>query len=325
MRGDNLAAKDGAHIVKRKRRRFTWDDLELTLLSFPTIAWLIAFCYVPMFGIVFAFKNYKYKPGKGFLYSLFVSSKWVGLKNFEFFFSSQDAVRTIGNTLMYSVSFLIIDLVAAVVLAWMLYYLRSRIATKFYNTVVIIPKFMSMVIVAYIVYAILSPTYGLLNQIITRLGGTGINWYAEPKYWPLILTVTHVWQTVGMNCVLYYSSLMSMDNALVEAAEMDGANRLQQIRHVVIPHLVPIMVITTILSIGSLFSSSLDLFYQIPKNQGLLYSTTDTINTYVYRALLEGSLEKSAAINLFQSAVGFVLVVGTNAIVKKISPENSLF
>lgn len=303
---------------KRKSRLNLLDNIQMCLMVLPGVLFLLVFQYLPLPGIVIAFK--KYNPNKGIF-----GSKWVGLKNFEFFFSSQDAARTIGNTLMYSISFLIIDLVAAVGLALMLYYLRSRIATKFYNTVVIIPKFMSMVIVAFIVYAILSPTYGLLNHIITRLGGTGVNWYAEPKYWPLILTVTHVWQTVGMNCVLYYSSLMSMDNALVEAAEMDGANRLQQIRHVIIPHLVPIMVITTILSIGSLFSSSLDLFYQIPKNQGLLYSTTDTINTYVYRALLEGSLEKSAAINLFQSAVGFVLVVGTNAIVKKISPENSLF
>lgn len=307
---------------KQKKKRMSkvnlLENLQMLLMVLPGVLCLIVFQYLPLPGIAIAFK--KYNPYKGIF-----GSPWVGLKNFEFFFSSQDAARTIGNTLMYSISFLIIDLVAAVVLALMLYYLRNRIATKFYNTVVIIPKFMSMVIVAFIVYAILSPTYGMLNQMIVKLGGTGVNWYAEPKYWPLILTATHVWQTVGMNCVLYYSSLMSMDNALVEAAEMDGANRLQQIWHVIIPHLVPIMVITTILAIGSLFSSSLDLFYQIPKNQGLLYATTDTINTYVYRALLEGSLEKSAAINLFQSAVGFVLIIGTNAIVKKISPENSLF
>ncbi len=307
---------------KQKKNRMNkvnlMENLQMLLMVLPGVLFLIVFQYLPLPGIAIAFK--KYNPYKGIF-----GSPWVGLKNFAFFFSSQDAARTIGNTLMYSISFLIIDLVAAVVLALMLYYLRSRIATKFYNTVVIIPKFMSMVIVAFIVYAILSPTYGLLNQLIVKLGGTGVNWYAEPKYWPLILTATHVWQTVGMNCVLYYSSLMSMDNALVEAAEMDGANRMQQIWHVIIPHLVPIMVITTILAIGSLFSSSLDLFYQIPKNQGLLYAATDTINTYVYRALLEGSLEKSAAINLFQSAVGFVLIIGTNAIVKKISPENSLF
>ncbi len=307
---------------KQKKNRMNkvnlMENLQMLLMVLPGVLFLIVFQYLPLPGIAIAFK--KYNPYKGIF-----GSPWVGLKNFAFFFSSQDAARTIGNTLMYSISFLIIDLVAAVVLALMLYYLRSRIATKFYNTVVIIPKFMSMVIVAFIVYAILSPTYGLLNQLIVKLGGTGVNWYAEPKYWPLILTATHVWQTVGMNCVLYYSSLMSMDNALVEAAEMDGANRMQQIWHVIIPHLVPIMVFTPILAIVSLFSSSLDLYYQIPKNQGLLYAATDTINTYVYRALLEGSLEKSAAINLFQSAVGFVLIIGTNAIVKKISPENSLF
>lgn len=308
--------------MKRKNKRLKkigmMENLQMCLMVLPGMISLILFSYLPLPGIIIAFK--KFNPYKGIW-----GSKWVGLKNFEFFFSSQDAARTIGNTLAYSLAFLVIDLVAAVGLALMLYYLRSRIATKFYNTVVIIPKFMSMVIIAFIVYAILSPTYGLLNQVLVKLGGDPVNWYSEPKYWPLILTITHVWQTVGMNSVLYYSSLMSMDNTLVEAAEVDGANRIQQICHVVIPHLVPIMVITTILAIGGLFSSSLELFYQIPKNQGLLYSTTDTINTYVYRALLEGSLEKSTAINLFQSVIGFILVVGANAVVKKISPENSLF
>lgn len=303
---------------KRRKKIGALENLQMTLMVLPGMAFLILFNYLPLPGIAIAFK--KFNPHKGIF-----GSEWVGLKNFEFFFKSQDAARTIGNTLFYSVLFLIIDLVVAVGLALMLYYLRSRIATKFYNTVVIIPKFMSMVIVAFIVYAILSPTYGLLNQLIRNLGADPVNWYAEPKYWPLILTFTHVWQTVGMNSVLYYSSLMSMDSSLVEAAQMDGANRVRQIIHVVLPHLVPIMVITTILAIGSLFTSSLDLFYQILKNQGLLYSATDTINTYVYRALLDGSLEKSAAINLFKSGIGFVLVVGANAIVKKISPENSLF
>lgn len=303
---------------KTRKKVGFWENLQMFIMILPGMAFLIAFNYLPLPGIIIAFK--KFNPYKGVF-----GSEWVGIQNFEFFFSSQDATRTIGNTLLYSVSFLVIDLLAAVTLALMLYYLRNRLATKFYNTVVIIPKFMSMVIIAFIVYSILSPSYGLLNQIIKLFGGSPVNWYSNPKYWPVILTLTHIWQSVGMNSILYYSSLMSMDNSLTEAAQMDGANRIHQIKHVVIPHLVPIMVITTILAIGNLFSGSLDLFYQIPKNQGLLYSTTDTINTYVYRALLEGSLEKSAAINLFQSGIGFVLVVATNAIVKKISPENSLF
>lgn len=227
--------------------------------------------------------------------------------------------------MLYSCVFLVVDLVAAVALALMLYYLRSRRATKFYNTVVIIPKFMSMVIIAFIVYALLSPSYGLINQILALFGHEGINWYSEPKYWPVILTVTHVWQTVGMNSVLYYSSLMGMDETMLEAAKIDGAALRHQIRYVILPHLVPIMIITTILAIGGLFSGNLDLFYQVPKDQGLLYPTTDIINTYVYRALVKGSLEKSAAVNLFQSLIGFVLVVATNLGIRKISPENSLF
>ena len=139
------------------------------------------------------------------------------------------------------------------------------------------------------------------------------------------MTITHIWQTVGMNSIVYYASLMSLDESLLEAAVIDGANRRQQIFHVIIPHLVPIMVITTILGMGHIFGGDFGLFYQVPKDQGLLYSTTDIISTYTYRAMLSGSLEKSAAVGLFQSVVGLIMVVTTNAIVKKISPENSLF
>lgn len=161
--------------------------------------------------------------------------------------------------------------------------------------------------------------------MLIALGGEGISWYMEAKYWPFILTIVYVWQSVGMSSVLYYASLMGMDNSLIEAAKMDGANLRQQIWHVLIPHLIPIIIITTILAIGGLFSGSMDLFYQVPKNQGVLYSTTDIINTYTYRALVNGNMANSAAVNLFQNAVGFVLVIGANLVVKRISPENSFF
>ncbi len=305
--------------TKKKRNRVSWkENIQMVIMTLPGVILLFVFCYLPLPGIAIAFK--KFNPNKGIW-----GSPWVGLGNFEFFFTSQDAARTITNTVLYSCVFLVVDLVAAVALALMLYYLRSRRATKFYNTVVIIPKFMSMVIIAFIVYALLSPSYGLINQILALFGHEGINWYSEPKYWPVILTVTHVWQTVGMNSVLYYSSLMGMDETMLEAAKIDGAALRHQIRYVILPHLVPIMIITTILAIGGLFSGNLDLFYQVPKDQGLLYPTTDIINTYVYRALVKGSLEKSAAVNLFQSLIGFVLVVATNLGIRKISPENSLF
>lgn len=305
--------------IKKKMSKVTvWENIQMLLMTLPGVLLVLVFAYLPMPGIIIAFK--KFNPNKGIL-----GSKWAGLNNFEFFFTSQDAGRVIGNTVLYSVVFLVIDLAAAVTLALMLYYLRSKKALKFYNTVVIIPKFMSMVIIAFIAYTILSPSYGLLNQVIRLFGGTDIQWYMEAAYWPFIITVVHVWQTMGMNSVLYYASLMGLDESLIEAAKIDGANLRQQIRYVILPHLVPIMVITTILGIGGLFSGDFGLFYQVTKDQGLLYPSTDIINTYVYRALQSGALEKSAAVNLFQSVVGFILVVSTNGVVKRISPEHSMF
>lgn len=304
---------------KGKIRKATLqENLEMLLMVLPGVLLVFTFNYLPLPGIIVAFK--KLNPIKGIF-----QSPWNGLKNFEFFFTSQDAVRTIVNTVVYNCAFLILDLITAVGLALMLYFLKSRRATKVYNTIVILPKFMSMVIISYIVYAFLSPSYGIFNHVLEGLGLESVNWYTEPKYWPFILTFVHIWQVVGINSVLYYASLMGMDACYIEAAKIDGADLKQQIRYVMIPHLIPTISVVTILAIGHMFSSGLDLFYQVPRNQGILYSTTDTINTYVYRALLDGSLEKSTAVNLFQSAVGFVLVVTANKIVKKISPENSLF
>ncbi len=303
---------------KTMRKVSVVDNLTFITMVLPGMLLTFLFVYLPMPGIVIAFK--KFNPNKGIW-----GSNWVGLKNFEFFFTSNDALVVIRNTVLYSLSFLVVDLIAALTLALMLYFLRSAKAAKFYNTVVLIPKFMSTVIIAFIVYSLLSHSYGLVNSVIKYFGGEGIAWYQEPKYWPFILTTTHVWQTVGMNSVLYYASLIGMDTSLLEAARIDGANLRQQIRYVLIPHLLPIMIITTILAIGNLFSGDFGLFYQVTKDQGLLYPTTDIINTYTYRALLDSSMSKSTAVNLFQSAVGLILVVVTNAIVKKISPEHSMF
>lgn len=294
------------------------ENLNLSLMVLPGVLLFLIFNYLPMMGIVIAFKDYN--PNLGIL-----DSPWCGLDNFKFFFTSQDAARVIGNTVMYSVTFLVVDLAAGVALALMFYNLSSRKALKFYNTVVILPRFMSAVIVAFIVYIVLNPSYGIANQIIQMFGADAVQWYMKPSYWPVILTITHVWQTVGMNSIIYYASLMGMDESLLEAAALDGANKWKQTWYVVIPHLIPVMVITTILAIGHLFSGDFGLFYQVPKDVGLLYSTTDIINTYTFRALQAGALEKSTAVGLFQSLTGLLLVTGTNAAVRKISPENSLF
>lgn len=311
----NIAAKkkkNSASIVKRR------ETLHLDMMVLPGFLLLLVFNYLPMIWIVIAFKEYN--PNLGVF-----DSPWNGLDNFKFFFTSQDAIRTIGNTLRYSVTFLVLDLVCGVGLALLFYNLRSRKALKFYNTIVILPRFMSAVIVAFIVYIILNPSYGLVNQMIVALGGTKIQWYSEAAYWPVILSITHVWQTVGMNSIIYYASLMGLDESLLEAARLDGANKWQETWHVVIPHLIPVMVITTILAIGKLFQGDFGLFYQVPKDVGLLYPTTDVINTYTYRALQSGAFEKSTAVGLFQSIMGCMLVIITNKIVRRISPENSLY
>ena len=197
------------------------------------------------------------------------------------------------NTIGYSVAFLVMDVIFGVLLAVLCYNLQSQKALKVYHTTIILPRFMSPVIIAYIVYALLSPASGVVNNIISALGGQKINWYAEYKYWPFILIVTHIWQTVGMNSVVYYASLVSLDVSLLEAAELDGASRVQKLWHVMVPHLTGVIIVLTILGIGNIFSGDFGLFYQVTKDQGVLYPTTDIINTYTFRALMGGSMEKS--------------------------------
>lgn len=306
--------------VAAKSRKIASRNYNLTLLALciPGLICLFLFSYLPMGGIIIAFKEYA--PIKGLL-----GSEWVGLKNFEFFFTSQEVVRTIRNTVLYSVVFLVTDLFFGVLIAVLLFNLRSRPALKTYHTIILLPRFMSIIIVAFMAYAFLSPSNGVINSVIVALGGDPINWYGKAKYWPAILTIVHVWMSIGGGCLYYYAALTGIDPTLYEAAELDGASVIQKTWHVSIPELIPIMVMMTILGIGGLFSGDMGLFYQVPKNTGVLYETTDIINTYTYRALLDGSLEQSAAVGLFQSVVGLILVVGTNAIVRKVSPENAMF
>lgn len=300
-----------------RRKKFR-DNAELLSLALPGIMLLIIFNYLPMIGTVIAFKDYK--PMLGIL-----GSKWVGLENFKFFFSSQDAVRTIRNTLAYGTWFIILDLITCVGLALMFYFIRSQIALKVYNSIVILPKFMSIVMVAFIVYALLNPAQGLLNGLLKAVGLEGKQWYSKPAYWPFILSLVHVWMSVGMGSAIYYSSLMGIDTSMIEAATVDGAGTRKVITSIIIPSLKPIMIIQTILALGHIFGGDFGLFYQVPQNVGLLYPTTDIINTYTYRALQGGSLASGTAIGLFQSVAGLIMVLLTNAIVRRISPEDSLF
>lgn len=295
------------------------ENLQLLSLALPTIILLAVFNYAPMFGIVLAFKDYKVPQG-------IFGSPWVGLENFRFFFESQDAFRVIRNTLGLNLLFIAAGIFFGVLFALLIFEVKRRSHVKVYQTVSIIPSFISWVAVGYIVYSLLDPTKGLVNQILEAFGKGGIEWYSEAKYWPIILLIAKTWQGVGLGSIIYYAALMGVDNELFEAAEIDGAGKLQRIWHVSLPQIVPIIIVMAILDIGKIFRADFGLFYNVTRDVGALYSTTDVIDTYVFRALMQqGNIGMSSAVGLVQSVVCFVTLVATNLIVKKISPENSLF
>ena len=304
--------------LKKKKSLVSSDHMQWTVLALPAILFFFIFSYIPMAGAIVAFKNYTYTKG-------IFGSDWVGLKNFEFFFTSQDAGRVLRNTVAYGVVNIVVGIAAAVVLALVMYEVRKKAAIKYYQTTYILPHFLSWVIVGYVTYILFNPTLGVFNKIIVACGGTEIDWYANPNYWPVILVLCNVWKHIGLDSIMYYASLMSVDKELYEAAKVDGASKLQQTIHISIPALVPIIIVLGIMKVGNIIRGDFGLFYQIPRDIGLLYPTTDIIDTYVYRGLRSGQLGISSAVGLFQSVVGLIMVLVTNAIVKKINPENAMF
>ena len=305
-------------LSRGKKIRIFKDNLTWMMLALGGMLFILIFKYWPMYGIVIAFKDYV--PRKGIW-----GSEWVGLENFKYFFQSQDAARTIRNTVMYGFGFLIVEMIVGVVIALMLYYLKSRKALNFYQTTIMLPRFLSIVIISYMAYAILSPTYGVLNQFITWLGGDPVAWYNESKWWPIILTIVDIWMVAGSGSLYYYGALVSIDSSLFEAAEIDGANTLQKCRYIAIPHLVPVMVTLLILGIGRVFAVDMGLFNNVTMDQAILYETTDIISTYTYRTMLTGAMERSAAVSFAQSVVGLVMVLLTNGIIRKVDPDNAMF
>ncbi|MEG0692549.1 MAG: ABC transporter permease subunit [Oscillospiraceae bacterium] len=291
---------------------------QLFVISLPAILSILAFAYLPMFGLFIAFKDINYQKG-------IFGSDWVGFKNFDFFFKSQDAFRITRNTILYNVVFIVLGLSMAVIVA-MLLYSMSRKAIKFYQTVLFFPYFLSWVIVGYLSYIFLSPTSGVLNQLVAMFGGESLNWYAESKYWPFILVFFNIWKNLGYNAIIFYTGLMSIDSSLYEAASIDGANSFQQKIHITLPLIKSLVIIMVILAVGKIMCADFGMFYFIPRDTGSIYAATDVIDTYVYRALrVTGELGMSAAASFYQSVVGCVLVVATNLIIKKVSPDDAIF
>jgi putative aldouronate transport system permease protein len=300
----------------KNARRYT----PLLIMTLPGLLYLLINNYLPMAGLVIAFKNFNYAKG-------IFGSDWAGFMNFEFLFKTKDAFIITRNTILYNAGFIIISTITAIAVAIMLSEVTNRIALRIYQTVILLPYLISIIIVSYLAYAFLSVNVGFLNKtLLPLLGIPEIAWYTEPKYWPYIINIVNLWKGFGFLSVIYLSSIVGIDRTFYEAAELDGASRLQGIRHITIPLIVPTISMMVLLAIGRIFYSDFGLFYQVPMNSGTLYSTTNVIDTYVYRGLLQlGDIGMSSAAGLFQSVVGFVLVLTSNLIVRRVNPENALF
>ncbi|WP_127592715.1 ABC transporter permease [Paenibacillus lautus] len=305
-------------IKKVIRNRF------MLLMILPGTIWFLIFAYLPMFGTVLAFKDFRISPD-GFFASVF-NSEWVGFKNFEYLFTTNDAYIITRNTILYNLAFIILGLIIAVGFAIMLSELVNKRTAKVYQTGMFLPHFLSWVIISYFAFTFLSVDKGTLNQIITYFGGDPISWYSEAKYWPFILVFVGIWKGVGYNSVIYLAAITGIDKSYYEAAVIDGATKWKQVRYITIPLLKPLMIILTILAIGGIFRSDFGLFYQLPKDSGALYPVTNVIDTFVYRGLINmGDIGMSTAAGLYQSLVGLILILVANYIVRKIEKDHAIF
>ncbi|MFD0698460.1 ABC transporter permease [Paenibacillus sp. GCM10027628] len=297
-----------------------WKYSPLYLMMIPGIAYLIINNYLPMFGLTIAFKDINFVKG-------IWGSDWIGFENFKFLFQTSDAFIITRNTIFYNAAFIVIGLVVAVGFAILLNEIKSKFASRLYQSMIILPFLISMVLVSYLVYSMLSMESGFMNKtILPALGIEPISWYNEPKYWPIIITLVHIWKGAGYSCIVYLAAIIGIDPEYYEAAKLDGASKWQQIRTITIPLITPVIIMLTLLAIGRIFYSDFGLFYQVPMNAGALFSTTNVIDTYVFRGLLQlGNIGMSAAAGFYQSVVGFVLVIVSNYVVRKINKENALF
>ena len=318
--------------VSKKKKRFSLDDLQLFLLSFPTTLWSLLFCYLPMFGIIIAFKRYRVMSGKGFIWSLFFNSEWCGFDNFSFLFGNnlQKTLLMFRNTVGYNIIFIILGVIIPVARAIMISQLFSKRLAKLCQTAMFLPHFLSWVVVGYFVYAFLATKEGLVNNLLLATGGTRIAWYQEQAigYWPYFLVGLQVWKTVGYGMVVYMASISGIDGSLYEAAVIDGATKHQQTKYITLPLLRPIMSIMFIMAVGRIFNSDFGLFYRTTRNSNSLSSVFMTIDVYVYNSMFNTQRPVYgyiSAAGFLQSTFGCLTLVIANMIVKRIDSDSSLF
>lgn len=307
------------------KKRWSKNDTELTMLALPTIVWYLLFCFLPMFGLVIAFKNYRVTGGKSFIYNVF-HSDWCGFKNFEFLLKSNDLFVILRNTILYNLAFIILGMVLSVGLAVMISLLHSKRKSKVYQTLMFFPYFMSWVVVAYFLDAFLNQDNGLINGMLRDSGNDPIRWYMSAGVWPVILIFMYLWKSTGYNMVIYLSNITGIDTTLYEAAVVDGANKRQQVRYITLPCLKNVIIMMFILNVGKVFYSDFGLFYQLSQGAtGSIFSTTATIDTYVFNALRSSTpIGMTSAVTFFQSVACCITILVANAIVKKLDEDSAI-
>ena len=295
-------------------------QIPLFVMTVPGLIYLLVNNYFPMIGIFIAFKNIDYSKG-------IWASDWVGLDNFTYLFSTGSAWRITRNTILYNIAFIIIGTIVPIAVGIMLNDIRGKVRPRLYQTVILLPYLFSWVIISYIGFAFMSGDSGWLNNsLLPALGMEPVQWYSEPKVWPFILTFVNIWKGVGYSSIVYLASIVGIDKSYYEAATVEGANKRQQICYITLPLLKSTIVMLTIMSVGRIFYSDFGLFYQVPMNSGAIYETTQTIDTYVYHGLMKlNDISMSSAASVYQSIVGFILVMAANILVRKVSPDDALF
>ncbi|MEK5240419.1 ABC transporter permease subunit [Paenibacillus sp. FSL L8-0470] len=300
-----------------------WSDLKnyrvLLLMLAPAVAFFLLFAYVPMAGIIIAFKHYDYAGG-------IFGSAWNGLDNFRFFFESGDAWRVTRNTALYNIAFIIVNNSLQIFAAIMLFEVGGKWFRKITQSALFLPYFISWVVVGAIAYNLLNYDIGTVNALLRGLGLEPVDIYNTPSYWPYILVLVSAWKGLGYGTVMYLAAITGIDTEMYEAAEIDGANIFQRIMKVTIPNLYPTIIILVLLAVGNIFRGDFGMFYNMIGNNGLLFSSTDVIDTFVFRSLITSNdIGMSAAAGVFQSVLGFVTIMTVNFAVRKYDKDRALF
>lgn len=312
-------------VTLKRRNKWTKDDTELTLLGLPTAIWFFVFCYLPMFGAMISFVDFKV-DGNGFLSSL-IHSKWVGFANFKYFFGMKDFGALTRNTLAYNIVFIILDRVLPITFAIMMSNIYSKRKAKIYQTLMVMPNFMSWVVCAYFVFAFLNKDKGLINGILVALGGQKIDWYLTPQYWPFIIVFLHIWKGVGYGMIVYLATIAGLDTSMYEAAVIDGASKFQQAIYITLPGLKTMLVLMFITAVGGIFNSDFGLFYQATRGANYpLYPVVANFDIKIYQMITGAGvgLGKTSATSFFKSVISCFMVLSANAIVRKIEPESAM-